>query len=57
MAIRDAGNRNITVNENHPKGDYLKGYFEDGEKNTDWDQVNLFSCYYNTSHRFSVMKV
>ncbi|XP_064906951.1 zinc transporter ZIP12 isoform X4 [Columba livia] len=39
MAIRDTGNRNITVKENHPKGDYLKGYFEDGEKNTDWDQA------------------
>ncbi|OPJ81755.1 zinc transporter ZIP12 isoform C [Patagioenas fasciata monilis] len=38
MAIRDTGNRNITVKEGHPKGDYLKGYFEDGERNTDWDQ-------------------
>ncbi|XP_071661299.1 zinc transporter ZIP12 isoform X4 [Patagioenas fasciata] len=38
MAIRDTGNRNITVKESHPKGDYLKGYFEDGERNTDWDQ-------------------
>ncbi|OPJ81754.1 zinc transporter ZIP12 isoform B [Patagioenas fasciata monilis] len=39
MAIRDTGNRNITVKEGHPKGDYLKGYFEDGERNTDWDQA------------------
>ncbi|XP_071661301.1 zinc transporter ZIP12 isoform X8 [Patagioenas fasciata] len=39
MAIRDTGNRNITVKESHPKGDYLKGYFEDGERNTDWDQA------------------
>ncbi|NXY69879.1 S39AC protein, partial [Glareola pratincola] len=29
MAIRDIGTR----------GDYLKGYFEDRERNTDWDQV------------------
>ncbi|NXW81890.1 S39AC protein, partial [Alopecoenas beccarii] len=37
MAIRDTGNRSIK--ENHTKGDYLKGYFEDGERNTDWDQA------------------
>ncbi|KAM6375252.1 zinc transporter ZIP12 [Alca torda] len=39
MAIRDIGTRNIPVKANHTKGDYLKGYFEDHERNTDWDQV------------------
>ncbi|NWX07458.1 S39AC protein, partial [Caloenas nicobarica] len=39
MAIRDTGNENITVKGNHTKGDYLKGYFEDGESNTDWDKA------------------
>ncbi|KFM05144.1 Zinc transporter ZIP12, partial [Aptenodytes forsteri] len=39
MAIRDIGTRNIPVKGNHTKGDYLKGYFEDREENTDWDQV------------------
>ncbi|XP_052659671.1 zinc transporter ZIP12 isoform X2 [Harpia harpyja] len=39
MAIRDIGTRNILVKGNHTKGDYLKGYFEDHERSTDWDQV------------------
>ncbi|NXW06151.1 S39AC protein, partial [Fregetta grallaria] len=39
MAIRGFGTRNIPVKGNHTKGDYLKGYFEDHERNTDWDQV------------------
>ncbi|XP_010182589.1 PREDICTED: zinc transporter ZIP12 [Mesitornis unicolor] len=39
MAIRDIGNRSIPVKGNNAKGDYLKGYFEDRERNTDWDQV------------------
>ncbi|NXK19714.1 S39AC protein, partial [Arenaria interpres] len=39
MAIRDIGTRNIPVKANNTKGDYLKGYFEDRERNTDWDQV------------------
>ncbi|KFV99434.1 Zinc transporter ZIP12, partial [Eurypyga helias] len=39
MAIRDIGNQNIPVKGNHTKGDYLKSYFEDPERNTDWDQV------------------
>ncbi|KFQ97526.1 Zinc transporter ZIP12, partial [Nipponia nippon] len=39
MAIRDIGTRNIRIKGNHTKGDYLKGYFEDRERNTDWDQV------------------
>ncbi|XP_064264677.1 zinc transporter ZIP12 isoform X1 [Passer domesticus] len=39
MAIRDIGRRNTPVKGNHTKGDYLKGYFEDRERNTDWDQV------------------
>ncbi|NXF49396.1 S39AC protein, partial [Oceanites oceanicus] len=39
MAIRGFGTRNIPVKGNHTKGDYLKGYFEDRERNTDWDQV------------------
>ncbi|XP_074996898.1 zinc transporter ZIP12 isoform X5 [Calonectris borealis] len=39
MAIRDIGTRNIPVKGNHIKGDYLKVYFEDHERNTDWDQV------------------
>ncbi|XP_050748330.1 zinc transporter ZIP12 [Gymnogyps californianus] len=39
MAIRDTGTRNIPVKGNHTKGDYLKGYFEDRERSTDWDQV------------------
>lgn len=57
MAIRDIGTRNIPVKGNHTKGDYLKGYFEDREENTDWDQVNLFLCYYIIGHRISVIKV
>ncbi|NXU16163.1 S39AC protein, partial [Pardalotus punctatus] len=39
MAIRDIGRRNTPVKGNHTKGDYLKGYLEDRERNTDWDQV------------------
>ncbi|NWY51318.1 S39AC protein, partial [Chionis minor] len=39
MAVRDIGTRNIPVKANHTRGDYLKGYFEDRERNTDWDQV------------------
>ncbi|NWW43336.1 S39AC protein, partial [Pedionomus torquatus] len=39
MAIRDIGIRNFPVKANHTKGNYLKGYFEDRERNTDWDQV------------------
>ncbi|NWH26174.1 S39AC protein, partial [Grus americana] len=35
----DTGTRNIPVKGNHTKGGYLKGYFEDRERNTDWDQV------------------
>lgn len=42
MAIGDIGTRNILVKGNHTKGDYLKGYFEDRERSTDWDQVNFF---------------
>uniref|UniRef100_A0A8B9GEM0 Zinc transporter ZIP12 n=1 Tax=Amazona collaria TaxID=241587 RepID=A0A8B9GEM0_9PSIT len=38
-AIRDIGVRNIPVKGNHTKGEYLKGYSEDRERNTDWDQV------------------
>ncbi|NXA27775.1 S39AC protein, partial [Ibidorhyncha struthersii] len=38
-AIRDIGTRNIPVKANHTRGDYLKGYFEDRERSTDWDQV------------------
>ncbi|XP_075602425.1 zinc transporter ZIP12 isoform X2 [Balearica regulorum gibbericeps] len=34
----DTGTRNIPVKGNHTKGGYLKGYFEDHERNTDWDQ-------------------
>ncbi|KAM9232164.1 LOW QUALITY PROTEIN: zinc transporter ZIP12 [Leptosomus discolor] len=39
VAIRDTGTRNISVTGNHTRGGYLKGYFEDHEKNRDWDQV------------------
>ncbi|KFV05695.1 Zinc transporter ZIP12, partial [Tauraco erythrolophus] len=39
MAIRGIGTRNIPVMANHTKGDYLKGYSEDRERNADWDQV------------------
>ncbi|NXQ91126.1 S39AC protein, partial [Nyctibius grandis] len=39
VAIRDIGNRNIPVKTNHTKGGYLKGYIEDHEGDTDWDQV------------------
>ncbi|NWV98836.1 S39AC protein, partial [Machaerirhynchus nigripectus] len=39
VAVRDIGRRNIPVKGNHTKGDNLKGYFEDHEMNTDWDQV------------------
>ncbi|XP_065525318.1 zinc transporter ZIP12 isoform X1 [Lathamus discolor] len=38
-AIRDIGVRNIPVKGNRTKGEYLKGYSEDRERNTDWDQV------------------
>ncbi|KGL95014.1 Zinc transporter ZIP12, partial [Charadrius vociferus] len=38
-AIRDIGTRNIPVKANHTRGDYLKGYFEDRERSTDWDKV------------------
>lgn len=54
LAIRDTGRRNTPVKGNHTKADYLKGYFEDREKNTDWDQVNLFLCYYNVGDRISL---
>lgn len=57
MAIRDIGRRNIPAKGNHAKGDYLKGYFEDRERNTDWDQVNLFLCYYSVHGRISVTEV
>ncbi|KFU96627.1 Zinc transporter ZIP12, partial [Chaetura pelagica] len=39
MAIRGTGTRDIPVKANHTKGGYLKGYFEDRERNTDWDQA------------------
>ncbi|XP_026698163.1 zinc transporter ZIP12 [Athene cunicularia] len=39
MATRAIGTRNIPVKGNHTEGDYLKGYSEDHERNTDWDQV------------------
>ncbi|KFQ44609.1 Zinc transporter ZIP12, partial [Nestor notabilis] len=39
MAIRDTAVRNIPVKGNHTKGEYLKGYSEDRERKTDWDQV------------------
>uniref|UniRef100_A0A672TRI8 Zinc transporter ZIP12 n=1 Tax=Strigops habroptila TaxID=2489341 RepID=A0A672TRI8_STRHB len=39
MAIRDIGFRNIPVKGNQTKGEYLKDYSEDRERNTDWDQV------------------
>ncbi|XP_068529890.1 zinc transporter ZIP12 isoform X2 [Anas acuta] len=39
MTGRDIGTRNISVKANYTKEDYLKGYFEDHESNTDWDQV------------------
>ncbi|XP_064300805.1 zinc transporter ZIP12 [Phalacrocorax carbo] len=39
MAVRDIGTRSIPVEGNHTKGRYLKGYFEDHERNTDWDQA------------------
>ncbi|NWR54938.1 S39AC protein, partial [Bucorvus abyssinicus] len=38
-AVRDIGTRNIPVKGNHTKEDYLRGYFEEQERNTDWDQV------------------
>ncbi|XP_030908376.2 zinc transporter ZIP12 isoform X2 [Melopsittacus undulatus] len=38
-AIRDIGVRNIPVKGNHTKREYLKGYSEDRERSTDWDQV------------------
>ncbi|NWS43262.1 S39AC protein, partial [Probosciger aterrimus] len=56
-AIRDIGVRNIPVKGNHTKGEYPKGYSEDRERSTDWDQVNLFLCHYSIGHRISVMKV
>nr|XP_013027544.2 zinc transporter ZIP12 isoform X2 [Anser cygnoides] len=39
MTGRDIGTRNISVKANYTKEDYLKGYSEDHESNTDWDQV------------------
>ncbi|KAM6142053.1 zinc transporter ZIP12 [Phoenicopterus ruber ruber] len=42
--IRDIGSRNIPVKANHTKGNYLKAYFEDRERNTDWEQV-CFSAH------------
>lgn len=57
MAVGDIGTRNILVKGNHTKGDYLKGYFEDRERSTDWDQVNFFLCCYSTGYRISVIKV
>ncbi|NWQ68671.1 S39AC protein, partial [Neopipo cinnamomea] len=39
MAIRDSGRKNTPFKGNHTKGDSLKAYFEDNERNTDWDQV------------------
>ncbi|NXX78099.1 S39AC protein, partial [Urocolius indicus] len=39
VGIRDIGTSNIPVKGNHTKGNYLKGYFEDHERNTEWDQV------------------
>ncbi|NWU80049.1 S39AC protein, partial [Onychorhynchus coronatus] len=39
MAVRDSGRKNTSFKGNHTKGDSLKGYFEDHERNTDWDQV------------------
>ncbi|NXU91409.1 S39AC protein, partial [Xiphorhynchus elegans] len=39
MAIRDTGRENTPVKGNHTKAHYLKGYLEDPERNTDWDQV------------------
>lgn len=57
MAVRDIGRRNTPVKGNHTKGDYLKGYLEDRERNTDWDQVNLFLCYYTVGGRISLTEV
>lgn len=56
-AVRDIGRRNTPGKANHTKGDYLKGYFEDRERNTDWDQVNLFLCYYSAGGRISLTGV
>ncbi|NXK35766.1 S39AC protein, partial [Piprites chloris] len=39
MAIGDSGRKNTPFQGNHTKGDSLKDYFEDRERNTDWDQV------------------
>ncbi|CAM9228847.1 unnamed protein product [Bubo scandiacus] len=39
MATRAIGTKNTPVKGNHTEGDYLKGYSEDHERNTDWDQV------------------
>lgn len=52
-AIRDIGVRNIPVKGNHTEEEYLKGYSEDHERNTDWDQVNFFLCYYSIGQNFS----
>nr|XP_009671978.1 PREDICTED: zinc transporter ZIP12 isoform X3 [Struthio camelus australis] len=39
MTIKDIGAVNIPVKANHTKGDYVKGYLEDRERNRDWDQA------------------
>lgn len=56
-AVRDIGTRSIPVKGNHTKEDYMRGYFEEQERNTDWDQVNLFLCCYSIGDITSVIKV
>lgn len=56
VAVRDTGRRNTPVKGNHTKGDYLKGD-SDRERNTDWDQVNLFLCYDSVGGRISLTDV
>lgn len=55
MAIGDIGTRNIPVKANYTRRDYLKGYFEDRERSTDWDQVNLVLCYCSIGNKISVI--
>lgn len=42
MTMRDTGNINIPFTSEHKNGEYMTAYYEDNEKNADWDQVNSF---------------
>ncbi|XP_019352973.1 zinc transporter ZIP12 [Alligator mississippiensis] len=39
MTMRDTGNINIPFTSEHKNGEYMTAYYEDNEKNADWDQA------------------